>query len=104
MIKHKIRDADIHGRAIQCYLDYHEETQKHKALLNARGKKVFIFTNHKGRISKEPKVVGDWPQGKTSDQPGFHEWIQDGGGLSNGQMRLIHGPDWEPPEQAQGFI
>jgi hypothetical protein len=99
MIKHKIRDADTKGRAIQCYLDYHEQTEKAKALLNARGKKVFIFENHKGRISKEPKVVGDWPQGIAVDEPGFHDWIQDGGGLSNGQMRLIHGPDWQPPGQ-----
>jgi len=33
-----------------------------------------------------------------SDEPGFHEWIQDGGGLSVGQMKLIHGPDWTPPQ------
>ena len=100
MIKHKVRDSDNKGRAIQCYLDYHEQTEKHKALLNARGKKVFIFENHNGKISKEPKIVGGWPQGIADSNPDFHEWIQDGGGLSTGQMRLIHGPDWNPP----GFI
>jgi len=99
MIKHKVRDSDRKGRAIQCYLDYHEDTEKHKALLNARGKKVFIFENHKGMISKEPKIVGDWPQGIADSNPDFHDWIQDGGGLSTGQMRLIHGPDWNPPGQ-----
>lgn len=89
----------LHGRAIQCYTDYHEDTEKHKALINSRGKKVFIFENHKGRITKEPKVVGDWPKGIADNEPDFHDWIQDGGGLSDGQMRLIHGEDWQPPGQ-----
>ena len=99
MIKHKVRDSDKKGRAIQCYTDYHEDTEKHKALINSRGKKVFIFENHKGRITKEPKVVGDWPKGIADTEPDFHDWIQDGGGLSDGQMRLIHGEDWQPPGQ-----
>ncbi|KAL9182816.1 hypothetical protein ACHAXT_004095 [Thalassiosira profunda] len=97
MIKHKIRDADTGGRAVQCYLDYAEGTVKREALLNSRGKKVFIYTNHNGRITKEPKVVGDWPGGVGD----FDSWIQEGGGLSNGQMRLIHGDDWVPPGQAE---
>lgn len=96
MIKHQTPDADSKGRAIQCYQDYHEQTEKAKKLLNARGKKVLIFENHKGRISKEPKVVGNWPKGKAVGNPGFHAWIQEDGGLSDGQMRLIHGPDWQP--------
>eukprot|EP00986_Skeletonema_menzelii_P018418 scaffold26637_cov220-Skeletonema_menzelii.AAC.3 len=99
MIKHKVRDSDKKGRAIQCYTDYREDTEKHKALINSRGKKIFIFENHKGRISKDPKVVGDWPQGIADTEPDFHDWIQDGGGLSDGQMRLIHGEDWQPPGQ-----
>lgn len=56
MIKHKVRDSNVNGRAIQCYLDYADGTIKHESHLNARGKKVFIFENHRGRISKEPKV------------------------------------------------
>ncbi len=88
MIKHKVRDSDRKGRAIQCYTDYRENTEKHKALINSRGKKIFIFENHNGRISKEPEVVGDWPEGIADTEPDFHDWIQDGGGLSDGQMRL----------------
>ncbi len=30
MIKHKVRDSDSKGRAIQCYQDYHQSTEKHK--------------------------------------------------------------------------
>ena len=97
MIKHKVRDSDLSGRAIQCYLDYQPDTIKHKALLNSRGKKVFIFQNHNGKVSKDPKVVGGWPQGKVDSDPDFHDWIQDGGGLSDAQMKLIHGEDWVSP-------
>ena len=97
MIKHKIRDANTDGQAIQCYLDYKDTTVKYKALLNARGKKVFIFENHDGKVSKEPKVVGGWPKGIADSDPDFHNWIQDGGGLSVKQMKLIHGESWEPP-------
>jgi len=90
MIKHKIRDSDNKGRAIQCYLDYAEGTEKQKAYLNARGKKVFIFEDHRGHISKEPKVVGDWPQGKgQAGSEEFHTWIEEGGGLSPKQYNLI---------------
>lgn len=95
MIKHKVRDSNVNGRAIQCYLDYADGTIKHESHLNARGKKVFIFENHRGRISKEPKVVGDWPTGVSN----FHDWILDAGGLSHGQMKLID-PNWEPPGQS----
>ena len=97
MIKHQVRDSDTKGRAVQCYLDYHETTEKYKALLNARGKKVFIYENHNGVVTKDPKIVGDWPKGISSSNPDFHDWIQDGGGLSTGQMRLIYGPNWNPP-------
>ena len=50
-----------------------------------------------GKVSKDPKVVGGWPQGKVDSDPDFHDWIQDGGGLSDAQMKLIHGEDWVSP-------
>lgn len=43
MIKHKVPDSDKKGRAIQCYTDYREDTEKHKAYINSRRKKILIL-------------------------------------------------------------
>ena len=44
VIKHKVRDADINGRAIQCHLDYEETTCKKKwPLETEESKKVLMY-------------------------------------------------------------
>ena len=92
MIKHKVRDSDKKGRAIQCKINYHQDTEKRKALFTTRGKKVVIYENHNGRITKEPEVVGDWPEGVTDNEADFNQWIlEDGSELSDGQLGLIQG-------------
>ena len=92
MIKHKVRDSDKKGRAIQCKINYHQDTEKRKALFTTRGKKVVIYENHNGRITKEPAVVGDWPEGITDNEADFNQWLlEDGSELSDGQWNLING-------------
>ena len=92
MIKHKVRDSDKKGRAIQCYLNYHKYTVKRNALISTRGKKVVIYENHNGRITKEPMVVGGWPHGVTDNEADFNQWLlENGSELSDGQLSLING-------------
>lgn len=78
MIKLKVPDSDANGNAIQCQLVYEKESNKNKYWLNARGKKVFIFANHNGLVSKVPEIVGDWPKGQ-ADGAEFDQWLADGG-------------------------
>ena len=80
LIKHKVRDLDMHGRAIQCHLDYDKTTCKKKYLMEQANKKVFIYANHKDYVSKEPKITNTWPTcstkwGKTRDWSEKHaDW------------------------------
>lgn len=63
LIKHKVRDADINGRAIQCHLDYEETTCKKKWWLETEeSKKVLIYANHNEMVSEDPVISGSWPQ------------------------------------------
>lgn len=75
MIKLKVPDSDIYGKAIQCQLMYREGSNKEKFWLNSRGKKVFVFANHNDMVSKIPHIVGDWPKGVGN----FTSWLEDGG-------------------------
>jgi hypothetical protein len=77
LVKLKVRDSDATGKAIQCSLDYAEGTEKQKFWLNHRGKKVHIFANHNGIVSKMPKIVGSWPNGIEGDE--FTEWVRQAG-------------------------
>lgn len=62
-IKHMVRDADIHGKAIQCHLDYDESTCKKKWwLATDTSKKVLIHANHNEMVSLDPVISGAWPQ------------------------------------------
>lgn len=65
LIKHQVRDADINGRAIQCYLDYEETTCKRKWWVESEedyeGKKVLIYANHREMVSEDPRITGSWP-------------------------------------------
>ena len=70
----------MHGRAIQCHLDYDKTTCKKKYLMEQANKKVFIYANHKDYVSKEPKITNTWPTcstkwGKTRDWSEKHaDW------------------------------
>ena len=44
---------------------------------NLRGKKVHIFANHNGIVSKVPQIVGDWPKGITGED--FEAWLLEAG-------------------------
>jgi hypothetical protein len=54
MIKDEVRDADMEGHAVQCYLDYEKGRVKYDRSLTAR--RVRIFANHEGMVSKIPRV------------------------------------------------
>lgn len=77
LVKLKVRDHDIHDNAIQCTLNYVESTEKKKYWKNLRGKKVHIFSNHNGIVSKIPQIVGDWPKGITGAE--FEAWLLEAG-------------------------
>ena len=83
LIKLQVRDSDIQGNAIQCTLNYSETSQKKKYWNNLRGKKVHIFENHNGRVSKDPKIVGAWPKSlEGADKLAeFEAWLRDAGSL-----------------------
>jgi len=74
-IKLDVRDRDTQDKAIQCQLIYEEGSDKEQWWLNARGKKVFIFSNHNEFVSKIPEIVGGWPKGIKD----FEQWLRDGG-------------------------
>jgi len=77
LIKLKIRDSDVNGNAIQCSLNYVASSTKKKYWQNLRGKKVHIFSNHNGIVSKVPKIVGRWPKNKVGVE--FESWLLEGG-------------------------
>ncbi|KAK1736265.1 hypothetical protein QTG54_012865 [Skeletonema marinoi] len=77
LIKLKIRDSDVNGNAIQCSLNYVASSTKKKYWQNLRGKKVHIFSNHNGIVSKTPQIVGDWPKGIVGVE--FESWLLEGG-------------------------
>lgn len=77
LIKLLIRDSDTNGNAIQCTLNYAESTSKKTYWRNLRGKKVQIFANHNGLVSKNPKIVGNWPKGIEGAE--FESWLLEGG-------------------------
>jgi len=77
LIKLKIRDSDVNGNAIQCSLNYVASSTKKKYWQNLRGKKVHIFSNHNGIVSKVPQIVGDWPKGIVGVE--FESWLLEGG-------------------------
>ena len=77
LIKLKIRDSDVNGNAIQCSLNYVASSTKKQYWQNLRGKKVHIFSNHNGIVSKTPQIVGDWPKGIVGAE--FESWLLEGG-------------------------
>ena len=82
-IKLQVPDSDIQGNAIQCTVNYSETSQKKKYWNNLRGKKVHIFENHNGRVTKDPKIVGNWPTSLEGDDklPEFEAWLREAGAL-----------------------
>ena len=83
LIKLKVRDSDIQGNAIQCTLNYSETSQKKKYWNNLRGKKVHIFENHNGLVSKDPKISGSWPKKYDGEEnlAAFEAMLRDAGDI-----------------------
>ena len=77
LIKLIVRDSDTNGKAIQCTLNYEETTAKKTYWRNLRGKKVHIWANHNGLVSKNPQIVGDWP--KNLEGAEFESWLLEAG-------------------------
>ncbi len=77
LVKLKVRDSDLNGKAIQCTLNYVETSTKKQYWKNLRGKKVHIFANHNGKVSKIPQIVGDWPKGMEGEE--FVTWLSEAG-------------------------
>ena len=77
MIKLSVPDSDQNGKAIQCTINYAEDTEKKVYWKNLRGKKVHIKGNHNGYVSKDPKMSGNWPNGKEGAE--FEAWLLEAG-------------------------
>ena len=82
-IKLQVPDSDLQGNAIQCTLNYSETSQKKKYWNNLRGKKVHIFENHNGLVSKDPKIVGSWPKKYDGEEnlAAFEAMLRDAGDI-----------------------